>query len=94
MLWKSLQASYAVLFLCTFEVFPPLNDIFQLAEFPISEEPEWKGDDIARGLVMSSLINLVRNTGFPIFMFGLMVADTALAFLSEKMIVKAFEKKS
>jgi hypothetical protein len=33
MLWRSIQGTYLILLVCTFEVFPPLNDLLQLAEF-------------------------------------------------------------
>ena len=37
MLYRSLQLCYAVLLICTLEVFPPLNDLFQLTEFPSTQ---------------------------------------------------------
>ena len=88
MLWRSLLASYGMLLSCTFEVFPPLNDIFQLAEFPdaTNQQSEWMGNATADGLVMGALTKVVQTTGFPVFIFGLMLLDTALTFLSERMI--------
>jgi cation-transporting ATPase 13A1 len=96
MLWRSLQTSYVLLSACTFEVFPPLNDIFQLAEFPdtTTEPGEWTEQTKSHNAVMSFLTKLVRSTGFPVFLFGLMVVDTFLAFSSEWFILKFFENKS
>jgi len=97
MLWKSLQICYGVLFACALEVFPPLNDLFQLAEFPDTvggEAMEWikDGSDISDLTFVKALNQLVQYTGFPLFMSGLMICDTALVFISEKLILRVFEK--
>jgi cation-transporting ATPase 13A1 len=100
MLWRSLQICYGLLFACALEVFPPLNDLFQLAEFPdtVGESGvEWTNDE---GYVpphftlpfMSSLNQIVQSIGFPFFISGLMVCDTILTFLSERVILQIFEE--
>ncbi|KAL3915148.1 MAG: hypothetical protein SGILL_005782 [Bacillariaceae sp.] len=93
MLWRSLQSSYFVLVACTFEIFPPLNDVLQLAEFPnaTSELREWTQLQGPHSRVMIALTDLVRMIGFPVFLFGLMVLDTFFAFSSEMLVLKVFE---
>ena len=99
MLWRSLQICYGLLFACALEVFPPLNDLFQLAEFPdtVGEGGiEWTNDE---GYVpphsslpfVSSLNQIVQCIGFPLFISGLMACDTILTFVSERVILQIFE---
>ena len=99
MLWRSLQVCYAVLFACALEIFPPLNDLFQLAEFPDTMDAgslEWMTDsfesDQSNLPLMSSLTLLVKSIGFRSFMTGLMICDTLLVFISERLILKTFER--
>jgi cation-transporting ATPase 13A1 len=99
MLWRSLQVCYAVLFACALEIFPPLNDLFQLAEFPDTMDAgslEWMTDsfdsDQSNLPLMSSLTLLVKSIGFRSFMTGLMICDTLLVFIFERLILKTFER--
>jgi manganese-transporting P-type ATPase len=96
MLWRSIQASYVLLFGCVFEVFPPLNDLFQLAEFPDVTDVDviWtKQDSQSRQVLIpltQGLTRAIRCVGFPVFMSVLMLLDTILSFLSEQAILKLF----
>jgi len=96
LLVRSLGACYLSLFLCAFEAFPPLNDLLQLSPFPetsgadsesfasLSPEDEWfVGQDL--------LYSILQQLDFPTFMCILMVVDTGLSFLVEKVIVRTFE---
>ena len=83
-LWKSLQLCYVILFACSLEIFPPLNDLFQLAEFP-----DVVGDGAKEGALDHSILTrLVETLGFKLFMTGLMVCDTILVFLVEVLASK------
>mmetsp|Transcript_30054 Transcript_30054/g.34474 ORF Transcript_30054/g.34474 Transcript_30054/m.34474 type:complete len:1431 (+) Transcript_30054:65-4357(+) len=99
MLFRSLQACYAVLFACALEIFPPLNDLFQLAEFPDTTGTgslEWMTDsfdsDQSSTPLVSTLTRLVKSIGFRSFMTGLMICDTILVFVFERLILNTFEK--
>jgi len=99
MLFRSLQACYAVLFACALEIFPPLNDLFQLAEFPDTTGAgslEWMTDsfdsDQSSPPLVSALTRLVKSIGFRSFMTGLMICDTVLVFVFERLILNTFEK--
>jgi cation-transporting ATPase 13A1 len=97
LLVRSLQLCYGVLLICALEIFPPLNDLMQLAEFPdTTESAEWNNDvesssvEQQGGLILGMLNQLVKSTGFPVFMCGLMIVDTVLAFASERIILRIF----
>jgi len=96
MLWRSLQLCYVILFACALEVFPPLNDLFQLAEFPNvvgDGAKEWMVEfNTTENYLMSNLTKLVEAVGFNIFMTGLMLCDIILAFASEKLILGYFKR--
>jgi hypothetical protein len=99
MLWKSLLVCYGALFACALEVFPPLNDLLQLAEFPDTTGGEalaWVKDSNSLPSQSSlpfvaSLNRFVQSIGFPLFMTGLMLFDTLLSLLFEKAILRIFE---
>jgi manganese-transporting P-type ATPase len=85
LLYRSLQLCYAVLAVCALEVFPPLSDLMQLSALPtvadLSSDTE------------SYFVDLVRLIDFPVFLTGVMVVDTALAFAWERFIVRSFLDK-
>ncbi len=97
LLWRSLQLCYVILFACALEIFPPLNDLFQLAEFP-----DVVGDGVKDWMVDNSnpndtylmpiLTRLVQSVGFNVFMTGLMLFDIILVFSSERMILQYFKR--
>jgi magnesium-transporting ATPase (P-type) len=92
LLLRSLQVCYGVLFVCASEIFPPLNDLLQLTEFPntrLAEDITWRKME-SDSAMLSNLIGFVETVGFPVFMSILMVSDTALAFGAEKVILRFF----
>ena len=100
MLFRCLQVCYAILFACALEAFPPLNDLFQLTEFPSTtdaESLEWMSDSgsgsiQSQSVLVSTLNRVVKFTGFKGFMTGLMICDTFLVFMFERLILSTFEK--
>lgn len=94
MLLRSLQVCYGVLFACALEIFPPLNDLLQLTEFPSatgSGEMGWQNAELDRSPFLALVTGVVESIGFPVFMGFLMLFDTALAFASETIIIRTFE---
>lgn len=98
-LWKSLQLCYVILFACALEIFPPLNDLFQLAEFPDVTGDGLKERMIGHSysnqknsLLISNLTSLVQQIGFKLFICGLMLCDTILVFSSEKLVLRYFRR--
>jgi magnesium-transporting ATPase (P-type) len=89
MLFRSLQVCYGVLLTCALEVFPPLNDLFQLSEFPTTAA--WSYVSADTSFAVSALNEIIKSSGFPVFMCGLMICDTALAFAVERIILQIFE---
>ena len=90
---------YTILAVCALEIFPPLNDLMQLAEFPDTVNPEsleWMKENSFSDQSTVPLVpihtQLVQSIGFKTFMIGLMACDTFLVFASEKIILKAFER--
>jgi cation-transporting ATPase 13A1 len=95
MLFRSLQLSYGVLAICALEVFPPLNDLLQLDALPDSSQfgdMEWMAARTS-GVWIFGLISVVQGSGLPVFLTGLMVADTVLVFVAEKVIRSIFQKQ-
>ena len=99
LLWRSLQACYGVLLICALEIFPPLNDLLQLTPlsavgvathdvFTQEETTENIDGMISCTLVSHAFAGLVQAIGFPVFVCGLMAADTFLVFMMENMIRK------
>jgi cation-transporting ATPase 13A1 len=94
MLLRSLQVCYGVLFVCALEIFPPLNDLLQLTEFPSttgSDEIGWQNAELDRSPFLAVVTGVVASIGFPLFMCCLMLFDTGLAFAAETIIIRTFE---
>lgn len=94
MLLRGVQICHAVIWICALEVFPPLNDLFQLSPFPATNmsTSEANDDDWVTGLERAGgLTQMVRVIGFPAFMCVLLAADTVLAYGVEKGISRLFE---
>ena len=79
LLYRSLQVCYAILLICSLEIFPPLNDLMQMASLPTASEVEHVEST-------QPLFQLVRIVGFQVFLPGLMIVDTVLAFAAERML--------
>eukprot|EP00934_Nitzschia_sp_Nitz4_P002395 Nitzschia sp. Nitz4//scaffold23_size168460//129375//133401//NITZ4_002242-RA/size168460-augustus-gene-0.49-mRNA-1//1//CDS//3329543704//2390//frame0 len=87
LLFRSLQVCYVILFACSMEVFPPLNDLLQLSRLPSeSEVPVGYAHRISH-----LMLTTISSCGFPIFISGLMALDTLLAFGVEHGIRKLYE---
>ena len=89
---KSLQVCYIALFGCALEVFPPINDLMQLAPLPAD------GDAIVgdmssdhAGLFLRLLILAGEGIGFKLTLCALMVLDTVVCIACEKALVNFFE---
>ena len=78
--YRSLQVSYATLLFLVSECFPPLNDLFQLSQFPVATE------HFGHAASSSILQELVWSSGFPAFFGVLMVLDTILVFGVERLL--------
>ncbi|CAB9527936.1 Probable manganese-transporting ATPase catp-8 [Seminavis robusta] len=94
LLMRSLLACYISLLLCSFEAFPPLNDLLQLSSFPdttVERDFESKEADFMLAMMNEPLLGVLQMVEFPTFMCILMVADTALSFLVEKTIIRVFK---
>jgi len=97
MLFRSLQACYAVLLCCSLELFPPLSDLLQLSEFPSVESNEaqdWQKETLGSDLILSLANGIVSSVGFPTFISGLMLVDTLLTFAVERCVVRFFDPLS
>ena len=67
MLLRSLQICYGVLFVCALEIFPPLNDLLQLTEFPITTSDEvtsWRVESAESTFFVSLSNDVVQQFGF------------------------------
>ena len=97
LLMRSLMACYVSLGLCAFEAFPPLNDLLQLSSFPDTTSAGANSENVGpppghTAFLGQDLVNtLLQQVDFPSFVCLLMLVDTALSFLVEKAIVRAFE---
>mmetsp|Transcript_16558 Transcript_16558/g.21669 ORF Transcript_16558/g.21669 Transcript_16558/m.21669 type:complete len:116 (-) Transcript_16558:514-861(-) len=85
LMYRKLQFCYVVLAICALEVFPPLNDLMQLTTLPNVQDRIIEPD-----ASVVWLIDIVDMLGFPLFIFGLMVVDTGLAFLVERFARRYF----
>jgi manganese-transporting P-type ATPase len=94
-LYRSLLVCYAVLTICCLEIFPPLNDLLQLTTLP-SAMTKSEGLSFSDAVVFDTsqqhplILSLVETIDFPVFMFGLMVLDTILAFAAERLVLRFF----
>lgn len=86
---RSLQVIYIALFVCALQLFPPLNDLLQLAPFPnesLVDDHRWSPKNN-----FGAIVAIVRAVKFPFFISALMVLDTACSFFAEWFIVRIFE---
>jgi cation-transporting ATPase 13A1 len=94
LLYRTLQVCYAVLFACAFEVFPPMNDLLQLASLPTVAADAMDGPFSTPEASDELLLQLVRALDFPAFLSFLMLLDTAIVFGLERFLVTIFEEQS
>jgi len=89
LLLRTVQVSFAALGICVLEIFEPLNRLMQFAPLPGGEflvHIDDGGANINRILAM-----LLSWVGFKASLIFIMVADSIVAFKTEKLIIKAFE---
>ena len=91
LLHQSLKICYTVLFVCALEIFPPLNDLLQLAPLP-----QW-GDplpmELARESPQLELLQLINNIGFKTVLVALMVMDSFATYYAEKGLTRIFDSR-
>lgn len=89
MMMKSLQICYVMLFACALEVFPPINDLIQLAPFPAHGETivvDTSGEVVYKWLILAA-----ESIGFKLTLCSLMIIDTTFSILCEKALINFFE---
>ena len=92
---KALQICYVTLFGCALEVFPPLNDLMELAPLPRHGEALFGVVESELTILHKSiLIPLTEYLGFKATLCAVMVLDTLLTYLSEKTLIKFFEPQT
>jgi manganese-transporting P-type ATPase len=97
LLYRTLQGCYAVLFVCAWEAFPPLNDLLQLAPLPSSapatlmHSDAGGADDATQFISLPYLPVSLQDVNFPTFLTLLMVADTVAVFALERFWRRLFE---
>ena len=87
--YRSLLVCYAVIAICTLEIFPPLNELLQLAPLPSITAAATFDNTIP--MVAQQLLSTITFSGF---LAALMVADTLLVFAFERTIRRTFEQRS
>ena len=92
LLFRSVQLCHALVWICALEIFPPLNDLLQLAPFPNTVMSFAHDDDWVASIAKArGLTQVVRTLGFPTSMCLLMALDTVLAYVLEKVIDRFFD---
>jgi cation-transporting ATPase 13A1 len=93
LLYRTLQVCYGILFACAFEVFPPLNELLQLAPLPSAhaEILDYAFSKRSVSTVNSLLLQMVQTLEFPAFLTLLMLVDTIAVFGLERSVVASFE---
>ena len=90
LLFRSLQACYAVLFVCALDIFPPLNQLLQLTPLPSTGPPSFNVNDVGQGgdddSIQGMMLQAIDAIGFRLMLCVIMCLDTAFVTLSEKAI--------
>ncbi|KAL7498233.1 hypothetical protein ACHAWT_006367 [Skeletonema menzelii] len=90
LLFRSIQACYATLFICALDIFPPLNQLLQLTPLPSTGPPSFNMSEYGHGSDADSIIPMMLQAidviGFRLMLCIIMCLDTALVTLSEKAI--------
>jgi cation-transporting ATPase 13A1 len=85
LLFRSIQACYAVLFVCALDMFPPLNQLLQLTPLPSTGPPAFNvGGDVDS--IQGMMLQAIDAIGFRLMLCIIMCLDTAFVTLSEKAI--------
>jgi manganese-transporting P-type ATPase len=93
MMVRALQFCYTILFCCALEIFPPLNDLLQLAPLPsdsiLVSSHSYTGD-----IYVKSLQILAETIGFKSTLCFFMVVDSICSYLGEKSLIRFFERST
>lgn len=84
--YRSLLVSYGCLFCCSLELFPPLNDLLQLAPLPSI-------NDVEEVTIPGALLPLVKAVDFPVLFSGIMALNTLISFVYERLLLDLFENR-
>lgn len=92
LLLQSLKICYTILFVCALEIFPPLNDLLQLAPLP-------HGDDATAHLTLEILrenpqfevLQIFGVLGFKTVLVALMMIDTLATYYAERGLMRLFD---
>ena len=87
---RGLQVAYGVLFTAALEVFPPINDLLQLAPLPTILPSVLNDEGLA--LHMQLLFTMLSSIGFKSCLCIFMILDTLIAYAFEKMLIRFIEK--
>lgn len=92
LLFRSIQACYAVLFVCALDIFPPLNQLLQLTPLPSTGPPSYN-IDVGQGAqgsgvdsIQGMMLQAIDMVGFRLMLCVIMCLDTAFVTLSEMAI--------
>jgi cation-transporting ATPase 13A1 len=92
LLYRTLQVCYGTLFACALEVFPPLNDLLQLASLATVSSRK-AGHWLSAPITNTMLVQVVQVIDFPAFLSLLMLIDTVIVFALELYLVTVFEER-
>ena len=94
LLYRSIQASYLILFVCALELFPLLNQLMQLSPLPRTGPPAFHLDGASGyegGVIHDLLLEAVGSVGFRTMLCVIMLVDSALVTLAENSIRSLLE---
>jgi cation-transporting ATPase 13A1 len=84
LLFRSIQACYAVLFVCALDMFPPLNQLLQLSPLPSTGPPAFNANDC--NSIQWLMLQAIEAIGFRSMLCMIMCLDTTCVTLAEKAI--------
>ncbi len=92
---RSLQLCYGLLFICALELFPPINDLLQLAPLPSASSVDLLvSNGIERNsspIILHVLNPLLTTIGFKASLCLFMALDSLVAYVAERALLKIFE---
>lgn len=92
MMVRALQMSYAILFCCALEMFPPLNDLLQLAPLPANSNVISMHCSIGEHDIYGMSLQILPETiGFKLTLCLFMIIDSLCSYLGEKSLIRFFE---
>ncbi|KAL7459250.1 hypothetical protein ACHAWC_011327 [Mediolabrus comicus] len=92
LLFRSIQACYAGLFVCALDMFPPLNQLLQLSPLPSTGPPTFNVNVVGEiGGIQGLMIQAIDDFGFRLMLCVIMCLDTSFVLLAEKAIRSAMD---